>query len=105
MTNETMCILILIALCVTILVYLLWRIKKDGLRQVVIELIVMAEAEYGSGKGEEKLEYVIEKFVGLIPMPFSLFITCNSVKKFVQYTFNSVKMALDYREPVDRENP
>lgn len=99
-----MCILILIAVCVVVLAYLLWRIKKDGLRQIVIELIVYAESEYGSGKGEEKLNCVIESFIKLIPTPFNLLVTTSAVKSFVQSVFDSVKMALDYT-PVDRNDP
>lgn len=105
MSNETMCILILIAVCVVILAYLLWRIKKDGLREVVIDLIVYAESEYGSGKGEEKMEYVIESFIKLIPTPFNFFITTSAVKKFIQSVFDSVKTALDYREPIETDDP
>lgn len=105
MTNEALCILILIVVCVAILIYLLWRIKKEGLRQVVVDLIVYAESEYGSGKGEEKMEYVIESFIKLIPAPFNFFITTSAVKSFIQNVFDSIKTALDYREPIDRDDP
>ena len=102
MDTNTMCIIILILACVSILVYLLYRIKKDGLRATVIDLIVYAEAELGSGKGKEKMDYVIDQLVKHIPAPFCLFITTSSIKRFAQEVFDQVKRCLDYR-PVDKQ--
>ena len=97
MDTNTMCIIILILACVSILVYLLYRIKKDGLRATVIDLIVYAEAELGSGKGKEKMDYVIDKFTAILPLPIRLFVTKEAIKSFAQHVFDEIKEALDYK--------
>ena len=80
------------------IVYIAWLLKKNGLRGTVIKLIVKAEEVYKQGENEEKLNYVIDKVVALIPMPFSLFITRSTVKKLIQKIFNEVKISLDYKK-------
>jgi hypothetical protein len=44
------------------------------------------------------MNYVIDKVIAVIPMPFSLFITRNTIKKFAQKIFDEVKAALDYQK-------
>ena len=98
MTNETLCIIILIFVCIICLVSLLFYIKKNGLRATAIELIVYAEKVLGSGKGKEKMDMVIDKFTAILPLPIRLFVTKEAIKVFVQHVFDEVKEALDYRE-------
>ena len=80
------------------IVYIAWLFKKKGLRGVVVDLIVIAEKEFKQGENEEKLNYVIDKLIALIPTPFNLFITRETVKKFIQKIFDEVKEALDYQK-------
>ena len=98
MTNETLCIIILIFVCVICLVSLLFYIKKNGLRATTIQLIVYAEKVLGSGKGKEKMDMVIDKMTEILPLPIRLFVTKEAIKAFVQHVFDEVKEALDYRE-------
>ena len=89
-------LIILVLFLIGAIVYIAWVLKKNGLRGTVIKLIVKAEDLYKQGENEEKLNYVIDKVVALIPMPFSLFITRTTVKKLIQKIFDEVKEALDY---------
>ena len=98
MTNETLCIVILIAICIIVLAILLWKIKKDGLRATVVELIVSAEKIFKKGENRQKFNYVVNKFIQFLPMPVRFFITVEAVEKFVQLIFDETKKALDYRE-------
>lgn len=98
MTNETLCILILIAICIIVLAILLWKIKKDGLRATVVDLIVSAETMFKKGENRQKFNYVVNKFIQFLPMPVRFFITVEAVEKFVQLIFDETKKALDYRE-------
>ena len=97
MDTNTMCIIILILACVSVFIYLLYRIKKDGLRATVINLIVYAEAELGSGKGKEKMDMVIDKMTEILPLPIRLFVTKEAIKSFAQHVFDEIKEALDYK--------
>ena len=98
MTNETLCIVILIAICIIVLAILLWKIKKDALRATVVDLIVSAETMFKKGENRQKFNYVVNKFIQFLPMPVRFFITVEAVEKFVQLIFDETKNALDYRE-------
>lgn len=98
MDNQTLCIIILIIACICALGYVLYLIKKNGLRATTIQLIVYAEKTLGSGQGKEKMDMVIDKMTELLPLPIRLFITKEAIKVFVQHIFDEIKEALDYRE-------
>ena len=98
MTNEILCIVILIAICIIVLAILLWKIKKDGLRATVVDLIVSAETMFKKGENRQKFNYVVNKFIQFLPMPVRFFITVEAVEKFVQLIFDETKNALNYRE-------
>ena len=89
-------LVIAVLLIAAFIVYIVWQIKKKGLRQFAVDFIVKAEDMYNQGDNEGKLNYVIDKVIALIPAPLSFFITRETVKAFVQSVFDSVKKALDY---------
>lgn len=89
-------IAIVVIAILAFILYLVWQIKKRGLRQTAVDLIVKAEDMFKQGENESKLNYVIDKIITIIPMPLSLFITRDSVKSFIQSVFDETKKALDY---------
>ena len=80
------------------IIYIVWQIKKNGLRGAVVNLIVKAEDLYNKGENEEKINYVIDKVIALLPMPFQLLITRETIRKFIQKVFDETKKALDYKK-------
>lgn len=97
MSNEIVCIIILILACIVTLGYLYFVIKKNGLRAVVVEFIVAAERQFEKGENQQKINYVIDRIINLLPNVLKYFITRENVKSFVQGVFDDVKQALDYR--------
>ena len=93
-------LLIQIILCaiivLAIILYIVWELKKKGLKKTVVDLIVIAEEMFDDGEGQEKMNYVIDCIIGLLPMPLRIVITRNTVRKFIQKIFDIVKGALDY---------
>lgn len=89
-------IAIVLVAIITFILYLAWQIKKQGLKETVISLIIKAEDMYKKGANQEKMNYVIDKVIDLIPMPFNLFVTAESIEKFIQTIFDEIKKALDY---------
>lgn len=90
-------IAIVVIAILAFILYLVWQIKKKGLRTTAVDLIVKAEEMFRQGDNENKLNYVIDKIISItIPKPLSLFITRDSVKSFVQSVFDETKKALDY---------
>lgn len=90
-------IAIVVIAILAFILYLVWQIKKKGLRATAVDLIVKAEEMFRQGDNENKLNYVIDKIISItIPKPLSMFITRDSVKSFVQSVFDETKKALDY---------
>ena len=90
-------IAIVVIAILAFILYLVWQIKKKGLRATAVDLIVKAEEMFRQGDNENKLNYVIDKMISIIiPKPLSLFITRDSLKSFVQSVFDETKKALDY---------
>jgi hypothetical protein len=90
--------IVVLVLGFTILVgCLYYQIKKQGLKATAIELIVYAETLIGSGKGEEKMNYVIDKFIAFLPIPFRILFTREMIKDFIQGVFDEIKDALEYK--------
>ena len=96
MDNQVLCIIILISVIIFILLYLLYKVKKDGLRVTVIHLITVAEAMFIKGANKQKMNYVVEKLIAMLPVPLRFFITIEAVESFVQCVFDEIKEALDY---------
>ena len=97
MEAQTIISIVIVAiLVIAFIIWLAWQIKKKGLKQFAAEMIVKAEDMYKQGENEEKLNYVIDKVIAMLPTPLQFFITREAVKKFVQNVFDTVKKALDY---------
>ena len=89
-------IVIVVIVVIAFIIWLVWQIKKKGLKEFATEMIVKAEDMYKQGENQEKLNYVIDKVIAMLPKPLQFFITREAVKNFVQSVFNTVKKALDY---------
>ena len=89
-------IILVVLIVVAFIIWLAWQIKKKGLREFATEMIVKAEDMYQQGENQEKLNYVIDKVIGMLPKPLQFFITREAVNNFVQSVFDTVKKALDY---------
>ena len=97
MDAQTIIGIVIVAILVIVfIIWLIWQIKKKGLNQFVTEMIVKAEDMFKQGENTEKLNYVIDKVIGMLPKPLQFFITRDAVEKFVQSIFDTVKKALDY---------
>ena len=89
----------IIALVVIILVaaiYIAWKIYKNGLRKVAIDLIVEVEERFEDN--QEKFNIVVSGILARLPFPFNILITSTCVEKFVQAVFDEIKKALDYQK-------
>lgn len=89
-------ILVVTILVIAFIIWLVWQIKKKGLKQFATEMIVKAEDMFHKGENSQKLNYVIDRIIDALPKILQIFITRENVKKFVQSVFDVVKKALDY---------
>ena len=94
--STILSIIIVVILVIAFIIWLVWQIKKKGLKEFATEMIVKAEDMYKQGQNEEKLNFVIDKVIAILPTVLQFFITRESVKNFVQNVFDTVKKALDY---------
>ena len=103
MNTDTLSIILLVIAIIIVLGDIYYQIKKKGLKGAAIELIIYAEKTIGSGKGEEKMNYVIDKFIAFLPMPFRILFTREMVKNFIQEVFDEIKDVLEYQIPGGQE--
>lgn len=89
--------IIIAVLIVTI--YLIWLIYKNGLKSVIIHLIVEAETLLEDNR--DKFNTVVNGVLVRLPIPFNL-IPVRFIEKLVQKIFDEVKICLDYR-PENKE--
>ncbi len=80
--------------------YLVYSIKKKGLKKAALEWILLAEKEFQKGENENKFEYVYKAIYSLLPAFVKVFVseevTKNVLSKFIQDVFDYIKPALDY---------
>ena len=102
MTIQTiLSIAIIIIAILAFIGYAIYKIKTKGLKAAAIEFIVNAEKEFKKGQNSEKMEYVYNALVALLPAPVKVFITKQTLINFIQKIFDEVKIALDY-VPVEK---
>jgi hypothetical protein len=88
-------LLSIIGLCLIAVSFVWYYINKRGFRQTAIDLIL--EAEKTKLANQEKMDYTIDKFILLLPVPFRFLVTRNLVNKFIQKIFDEVKQLLNYK--------
>ena len=93
---NTQLIISIAVIVITMTIYVFYKIKKIGLKDFAIDMIIKAEYIYKKGENEEKMNYVIDKVIGFLPGPIQFFITRDLVRYFIQKIFDGVKKALDY---------
>ena len=97
--NSTYLSIIILCLALLIAVaYIIYMVKKDGIRATAIKFIVKAEKIIGSGHGEAKMDIVIDALTEVLPAPIRLFVTKENIKRFAESVFREVKDALDYKQ-------
>ncbi len=75
---------------------ILINIKKLGLRRFLVRMIVVAEEAFEYGQNEDKFNYVFNQFYQRLPAVIRMCVTQQMVKKFIQETFDEIKLALDH---------
>ena len=102
MESQLIIEIVIVALAVIAgLLYLAWQIKKKGLREFAIDMILEAEEKIEQGRNSDKMKYVcasIKSFLATskIGILLSIFITDENIEKFIQEIFDGLKKALDY---------
>lgn len=91
--TQFICLAVIVLFTV---IFIAWKIYKQGLRKVAIDLIVQAEERIKDNR--EKFDTVVNTVINRLPFPFYLIITTSTIEKFVQTTFNEIKKALDYQK-------
>lgn len=94
-------ITIAIATVVVFIIYIAWQIKKKGLKEFAIDMILEAEELFKQGQNSEKMEHVITAIKTMLGTStvgkiLSIFITDENIEKFIQSVFDNLKKALDY---------
>lgn len=94
-------IIIVAVIVVAFFIWLAWQIKKKGLKEFVIDMILEAESLYKKGQNSQKMQLVIDRVQTVLESTkigkiVSIFITEEDIQKFIQSVFDNLKKALDY---------
>ncbi len=109
MESTYLSIIILSIGFIIMLGYLIIRIRMEGFKPVIVDLIVKAENMFEHGENREKMEWVVNTLIKIIPAPYNMFITTEGLISFIQSVFDVIKPALDNKpkektETQDTEN-
>lgn len=92
-----MCTVCITAVVVLFLVaIILLNIKKLGLRKFLVRMIVVAEEAFEYGQNDDKFNYVFNQFYQRLPAMIRMLVSQQMIKKFIQETFDEIKLALDH---------
>lgn len=95
-------ITILILVVITFLVYIIYQVKKNGLRETALQAILKAEEQYYSTTGKQRFEIAFSYVYDLIPTAWKIVLPKELLKKFldnlIQNTFDEVKELLDFEK-------
>ena len=86
-------LILAIIVALIFILFIVWQILKNGLRQSIIDMIVLAEETIENN--QEKFNAVVNGVIVKLPIPFNLIITSSMVEKLVQKVFDEIKTALD----------
>lgn len=88
-------IILVVAVVVFLAVKAIQNIGLEKIRAFVYQKFIEAEHEFQYGDNEQKFEYVVNLARSHLPMPFSMFITQDLLRKVIQLWFDLVKDLLD----------
>ncbi len=85
-----------VALCGVIQIFFLFKNgKKYEIFQLVSALVCEAEQKFGSGTGELKYEYVVNKVYQALPWHIRTFISANLLDDFIETAVDNLKAYLN----------
>ncbi len=84
-------IVLLVIVLVAVLVYLWVRGGKSVVFKMLYAMVTEAEKEFGNGTGALKLASVIDKIYLKLPMLVRLFITADTLQKWVEMVLEEAK--------------
>ena len=97
-TTTIIAVIFLVAVFLSLAVFFFNYLRNKSLEDIrtdVYRLFLIAEHQFESGAGKEKMEFVIYHARMLLPPVLRLIITEELLKKVVQLWFEAVKDLLD----------
>lgn len=94
--------IVLVVLCAAVYGISMYFKTKGKCSEAATELIALIES---SGLiGREKMAYVVEQILTMIPAPLKTVFTADRVERIAQEVFDNMKKyALEYLERIDKE--
>ena len=87
----------LLAVFIIVLIARMVIEKEFDVRSWLLSAVILAEKEFGSGTGSEKLKTVYEKFIAYFPI-FSLFVSFDTFSRWVDISLDYMREALAEEE-------
>lgn len=84
-------VILFVIILLVVLVYLWFRGGKSVVFKMLYAMVTEAEKEYGNGTGALKLASVIDKIYLKLPMVVRLFVTADTLQKWVETVLEEAK--------------
>lgn len=89
--TETIIAILVLAAIIAVIVILAIRGKKDIIYKMIFALVDEAEAMFGSKTGKLKFAYVVEKIYTILPAFVRVFITYDTLEKWIEKALAEAK--------------
>lgn len=87
---------------IAVLVYLWVRGGKSVVFKMLYAMVTEAEKEYGNGTGALKLASVIDKIYLKLPMVVRLFVTADTLQKWVETVLEEAKKTWEQNNDIQK---
>lgn len=95
-------VILFVIILLVVLVYLWLRGGKSVVFKMLYAMVTEAEKEYGNGTGALKLASVIEKIYLKLPMFVRLFITADTLQKWVETVLEEAKKTWEQNNDIQK---
>lgn len=102
---ETYIPIIITAAVIAVFVILAARGKKDIIYKMLYSLVNEAEEMFGSQTGKLKFAYVIERVYAMLPGIFKVFITYQTLEKWIEKALAEAKEHWAEQAGIDTDSP
>lgn len=94
MNLELLINILVIVLFVSALIFMWFKGKKPLAKQIILNMVILAEQMYGSGTGKIKFNTVMSNIYGKLPMVIRLFVTYDVLVKWIEEAVQYLKTEL-----------
>lgn len=84
--------ILVIVLLIILVLFLYLKGKKKLVAQIILSLVAQAEQTFGSGRGELKYAFVVERLYGILPGVVRVFFSRKEIDNLIEVSVEHLKL-------------